>query len=67
MDYAPEYGRALKALSQWLLEGKLKRSETILTGGLQVADQALLDLFQGKNKGKLLLEVKNPKDDAPRL
>ncbi|EFX05362.1 alcohol dehydrogenase [Grosmannia clavigera kw1407] len=67
MDYATEYERALKDLAQWLLEGKLKRSETILTGGLEVADRALLDLFEGKNKGKLLLEVKNPKDEAARL
>lgn len=51
-DYAKEYPRALKELAQWLGEGKIKRKETIVKGGLQKADQSLADLYKGVNTGK---------------
>ncbi|QUC20433.1 uncharacterized protein UV8b_04674 [Ustilaginoidea virens] len=54
-----------KELSQWLAEGKLKKTETIVKGGLAVAEQALVDLYNGANQGKLLVELKSP--DAPAL
>jgi NADPH-dependent curcumin reductase CurA len=57
-DYASRYGEARKELAQWLSEGKLQRKETIVKGGLAAAEQALLDLYQGINTGKLLVEVK---------
>ncbi|CAJ2509334.1 Uu.00g143600.m01.CDS01 [Anthostomella pinea] len=57
-DFAQDYARGRKELSGWLEEGKLKRKETIARGGLKAADQAFLDLFQGKNTGKLLVEIK---------
>ncbi|KUI61544.1 Putative NADP-dependent oxidoreductase YfmJ [Cytospora mali] len=59
-DYANEYPAARKQLGQWLAEGKLKRQETVVRGGLKVAEQALVDLFRGGNTGKLLVEVKSP-------
>jgi NADPH-dependent curcumin reductase CurA len=58
MDYATEYAAARKELAGWLAEGKIKRSETIIRGGLKNVEQAFLDLFAGKNTGKLLVEVK---------
>ncbi|OAL38156.1 hypothetical protein AYO20_02608 [Fonsecaea nubica] len=57
-DYAKEFPRALKDLAQWLAEGKIKRKETIVKGGLDQAENALRDLYQGLNTGKLLVEVK---------
>jgi NADPH-dependent curcumin reductase CurA len=51
-DYAKEYPRALKDLAQWLSEGKIKRKETIIKGGLDQAENALRDLYKGVNTGK---------------
>lgn len=50
-DYAAQYGVALKDLAQWLSEGKLQRKETIIPGGLQAAEGALLALYEGINTG----------------
>ncbi len=52
-DYAKEYPRALKDLAQWLSEGKIKRKETIVQGGLNECENALRDLYNGMNTGKL--------------
>lgn len=62
-DYADEYPTALGQLAQWLAEGKLKRKETILKGGIRVADEGMVKLYQGGNIGKLLVEVKNPDEE----
>lgn len=53
-DHAKEYAAARKQLAQWLAEGKIKRQETIVKGGLKVAEQALVDLFKGGNTGSAL-------------
>lgn len=52
-DYEKQYSEARKQLAQWLSEGKLKRKETIIKGGLTKAEQALVDLYNGVNTGKL--------------
>ncbi|KAL6251806.1 hypothetical protein RBB50_002016 [Rhinocladiella similis] len=57
-DYEKEYPRALQDLSQWLSEGKIKRKETVVKGGLVKAEEALRDLYNGINTGKLMVEVK---------
>ncbi|KAI0973753.1 NAD(P)-binding protein [Xylaria arbuscula] len=59
-DFAEDYAQARKEIGQWLAEGKLQRKETIVKGGLEKADQAILNLFEGNNTGKLLVEVKSP-------
>jgi hypothetical protein len=51
-DYAKEYGTARAQLAQWLGEGKLKRKETIVKGGVAAAEEAFQQLFQGGNIGK---------------
>ena len=51
-DFVKEYPAARKQLAQWLAEGKLKRQETVVKGGLKVAEQALVDLFKGGNTGE---------------
>ena len=50
-DYAKQYKEARNELAQWLSEGKIKRKETIVRGGLTKAEQALADLYQGINTG----------------
>lgn len=63
-DFIKEYGQARQQLAQWLEEGKIKGRTTIVKGGVAKAEYALLDLFEGRNTGKMLLEVKNPDDGA---
>ena len=59
LDYKEHYSAARQELSKWLAEGKIQRKETILKGGLGVAERALVGLFKGTNTGKLLVEVKS--------
>lgn len=66
-DYEKQYPEARKQLAQWLAEGKLKRKETIVKGGIGKAEQTLLDLFQGANTGKLLVEVARPSEVQEKL
>jgi hypothetical protein len=51
-DYAQEYPAGLAQLAQWLREGKLKRKETIIKGGVASAEDAFQQLFKGGNIGK---------------
>jgi NADPH-dependent curcumin reductase CurA len=51
-DFEHKYAEARKQLAQWLSEGKLKRKETIIKGGIGKAEEALVGLFEGKNTGK---------------
>jgi NADPH-dependent curcumin reductase CurA len=51
-DFEHKYPEARKELAQWLSEGKLKRKETIVKGGIFKAEEALVGLFAGKNIGK---------------
>lgn len=66
-DYAAQYSEARKQLAQWISEGKIKRKETIVQGGLVKAEQALVDLFKGANTGKLLVEVAKPDNLQAKL
>ena len=63
-DYAEKYPAALRELASWLAQGKLKRKEHIVTGGLEQAPQALVDLYAGANTGKMMVEVA-PVSEAP--
>jgi len=55
-DFEASFPKALAQLSQWLKEGKLKHSETVVEGFDQIP-QAFMDLFEGKNKGKMVVKV----------
>lgn len=55
-DYASKFPEAIKQLSQWLEEGKLTYSETVVEGFEQIP-QAFIDLFEGKNTGKMVVKV----------
>ena len=56
-DYVKEYDAARQELAKWIREGKLKRKEHVLKGGLDRAPGGLVDLFAGANTGKMMVEV----------
>jgi NADPH-dependent curcumin reductase CurA len=52
MDFAKQMPQARKELAQWLEDGKIKRKETVVKGGLKEAENALVGLYKGINTGK---------------
>lgn len=55
-QFVHQFGEADKKLTQWILEGKLKYTETIFEGFDQIPD-AFLGLFSGKNTGKMIVKL----------
>lgn len=48
--------KAIGQLSAWLSEGKLTYTETVVEG-FDLIPQAFLDLFDGKNNGKMIVKI----------
>jgi len=57
-DYQERQTEFTKDVSQWLQTGKLKYKEDIVNG-LEAAPKAFIGLLQGKNFGKLIVQVGN--------
>ncbi|WP_225036433.1 NADP-dependent oxidoreductase [Winogradskyella sp. SM1960] len=55
-NYTDKFPEAIEQLSNWLAQDKLTYSETIVEGFDNIP-QAFIDLFDGKNKGKMVVEV----------
>ena len=55
-DYVDKHPEGIKQLSAWLHQGKLNYTETIREG-FENIPQAFLDLFDGKNKGKMVVKL----------
>jgi hypothetical protein len=55
-DYADKHSAGIKQLTQWLQEDKLHYSETIREG-FESIPKAFLDLFEGKNKEKMVIKL----------
>ncbi len=55
-NYADKFPEAMKQLTAWFKEGKLQYSETIVEGFDQIP-QAFIDLFEGKNEGKMVVKI----------
>lgn len=55
-NYAAKFPKGIEQLTRWLQEGKLSYSETIVKGFEQIP-QAFIDLFEGKNNGKMIVKV----------
>ncbi|MFT4757171.1 MAG: NADPH-dependent curcumin reductase CurA [Vicingaceae bacterium] len=55
-DFVDKHPAGVKQLTEWLSEGKLTYSETIREG-FETIPQAFLDLFEGKNKGKMVVKL----------
>jgi NADPH-dependent curcumin reductase CurA len=56
LDYAPRAQEAITQLAAWVMQGKLKYQVDIVDG-LERAPSALLRLFDGSHKGKLLVRM----------
>ncbi len=55
-DFADKHPEGIKQLAEWLNQDKLKYTETIVEG-FENIPQAFLDLFEGKNKGKMVVKL----------
>lgn len=55
-NYAAKFPEGIRQLSHWLQEGKLTYTETIVEGFDQIP-QAFIDLFEGKNNGKMVVKI----------
>lgn len=56
MDFYKQRKAAEKILSNWIRNGQLKTPMDVVEG-LENAPQALIDLLQGKNRGKMMVRV----------
>lgn len=55
-NYAEKFPEAMQKLSGWLAEEKLTYTETIVNGYDNIPN-AFIDLFEGKNKGKMIVKI----------
>lgn len=55
-DYADKFPAAIKQLTQWYLEDKIKNKETIIEG-FENIPKAFLGLFDGRNTGKMMVKI----------
>ncbi len=55
-DFADKFPAGVRQLAQWLQEDKLTHTETVREGFDNIP-QAFLDLFDGKNKGKMVVKL----------
>ncbi|TAE71046.1 MAG: NADP-dependent oxidoreductase [Bacteroidetes bacterium] len=55
-DFLKDYAQGILQTAQWIKEGKIK-TQTHIENGFENFPETLLMLFEGKNKGKLVLKV----------
>ena len=55
-NYQSEFQKGIQKLAGWLKEAKLNYEETIVEG-FEHTPQAFLDLFDGKNTGKMVVKI----------
>jgi NADPH-dependent curcumin reductase CurA len=56
-DYADRFPGAVAELAGLMQQGRLKSKEDVVAGGIDAFPETLLVLFEGKNFGKLVLQV----------
>jgi NADPH-dependent curcumin reductase CurA len=57
LDYPHRFQEAITYLAGLLATGKLHYDETIVNGGIEAAPDALSQLFDGSNLGKLMVRL----------
>lgn len=55
-DFAKEYPRGMRDMGRWLQEGRIVSHEHVVKG-IETFPETLLMLFDGRNQGKLVIEV----------
>jgi len=55
-DFAPRFQEGMAQLGIWLREDRLRYSETIVKG-FDRLPAAFIGLFEGRNEGKMLVEI----------
>lgn len=55
-NYAEKFPEAMAQLAGWLAEDKLSYTETVVNG-FDMIPKAFIDLFEGKNTGKMIVKV----------
>ncbi|WP_332405144.1 NADP-dependent oxidoreductase [Vibrio metschnikovii] len=58
-DYGDRYSEFSREMSQWLSQGKIHYREQVISG-LDNAPQTFIGLLEGKNFGKVVIEVNQP-------
>ncbi|MDF5730611.1 MAG: NADP-dependent oxidoreductase [Rhizonema sp. PD38] len=61
LDYEPQWSIAITEMAEWINQGKIKYALEIVEG-LENAPKAILKLFDGNKKGKLLVKVSEEPD-----
>ena len=56
LDYMARYPEAIEALGKWMAEGEIKYRLDIVDG-LENAPREINKLFNGSNRGKLIVRV----------
>ncbi len=56
LNYLDRFQEGVMQMAQWVLEGKIKHREDVVEG-LENAPHAIHKLFDGTNKGKLIIKV----------
>ncbi|WP_028358211.1 NADP-dependent oxidoreductase [Brackiella oedipodis] len=56
-EYREHYPAFIKQMSQWIKEDKIHVLEQVVEGGLQKAPEAFQGLLEGKNFGKIVVQV----------
>lgn len=56
-EFTDRYEVALKEMSEWVQQGKLKYRETIADGGIEQAPAAFISMLKGGNIGKQLVKI----------
>jgi hypothetical protein len=55
-DFAEKFPAAIRQLATWLRDKKISDVETIVEGFDHIP-QAFIDLFEGKNQGKMIVKI----------
>ena len=55
-DYGPRFPEFMSQMTEWVQEGKIKYREDVVAG-LENAPKAFIGLLEGKNFGKLIVQV----------